>query len=325
MKFKSQKTLTAGLIAVVLLFFASFTSEGQEKKIVVAQDGSAAFKTIAEAISSIPEGNTTPVVILVKNGIYKEKLTFPKTKSNIRLIGEDVNRTILTYDDYASKKDSAGKDIGTSRSASVFVLSNDFIAENITFENSSGPVGQALAISVGGDRVFFKNCRFLGFQDTIYTSGGTTHQYFYNCYIEGTVDFIFGAATAVFEKCEIFCKRGGYITAASTPEGQKYGYIFRECKITGTAPENSFFLGRPWRPYAKVVFIKCELPALIKAEGWHNWGKESNEKTAFYAEYKNKGEGFQPDKRVRWSRQLTKKEASEYTLEEIFVDWKPGK
>ncbi|WP_242696009.1 pectinesterase family protein [Desertivirga brevis] len=295
----------------------------KKKQIVVALDGSGDFKTVSAAINSVPDNNSSTIVIYIKNGIYKEKLTIPKLKTNIALVGEDVNKTILTYDDYASKKDKAGKDIGTSRSASVFVLCNDFVAENITFENSSGPVGQALAMSVGGDKVFFKNCRFLGFQDTIYTSGGNTRQYFYKCYIEGTVDFIFGAAIAVFDECEIFCKRSGYITAASTPEGQKFGYVFRECKITGSAPDNSFFLGRPWRPYARVVFLKCDLPALIKAEGWDNWRKESNEQTAFYAEYKNKGKGFQPNKRVKWSKQLTKEEAKEYSTTNIFGGWNP--
>ena len=274
---------------------------------------------------SVPDSNSSPVIIYIKNGIYKEKLTIPESKTNITLLGQDVNKTILTYDDYASKKDSEGKDIGTSRSASVFVFCDDFVAENITFENSSGPVGQALALSVGGDKVFFKNCRFLGFQDTMYTFGGTSRQYFYKCYIEGTVDFIFGAATAVFDKCEIFCKRSGYITAASTPEGQKFGYVFKDCKITGSAPEKSFYLGRPWRPYAQVVFIKCDLPAIIRPEGWHNWGKESNEQTAFYAEYSNKGEGFEPEKRVKWSKQLSKEEASKYTLENVFGGWKPGR
>jgi len=322
-----MKILTKALFLLcpLILCFFCLQLSAKPKQIIVAQDGSGTFKTVTEAIMSVPDSNSSPVIIYIKNGIYKEKLTIPESKTNITLLGQDVNKTILTYDDYASKKDSEGKDIGTSRSASVFVFCDDFVAENITFENSSGPVGQALALSVGGDKVFFKNCRFLGFQDTMYTFGGTSRQYFYKCYIEGTVDFIFGAATAVFDKCEIFCKRSGYITAASTPEGQKFGYVFKDCKITGSAPEKSFYLGRPWRPYAQVVFIKCDLPAIIRPEGWHNWGKESNEQTAFYAEYSNKGEGFEPEKRVKWSKQLSKEEASKYTLENVFGGWKPGR
>jgi len=313
-------------IGFTVLFLSALTLSGlaKGKQIIVAQDGTGNFKTIKEAINSVPDNNSRTIIIYIKNGVYKEKLDIAKNKTNITLLGQDVNKTIITYDDYASKKDSAGKNIGTSGSTSVYIRCDNFSAENITFENSSGPVGQAVALSAGGDKVFFKNCRFLGFQDTIYTFGNTARQYFYKCYIEGTVDFIFGAATAVFEKCDIFCKRGGYITAASTPEGQKYGYVFLGCKIIGK-PEKSFFLGRPWRPYASVVFIKCNLPAFIKPEGWHNWGKQDNEKTAFYAEYKNKGRGYLPEKRVPWSKQLTKEQAEQYSVKEIFGDWEPKK
>ena len=313
-------------IGFTVLFLSALTLSGlaKGKQIIVAQDGTGNFKTIKEAINSVPDNNSSTIIIHVKNGVYKEKLDIAKNKTNITLLGQDVNKTIITYDDYASKKDSAGKNIGTSGSTSVYIRCDNFSAENITFENSSGPVGQAVALSAGGDKVFFKNCRFLGFQDTIYTFGNTARQYFYKCYIEGTVDFIFGAATAVFEKCDIFCKRGGYITAASTPEGQKYGYVFLGCKIIGK-PEKPFFLGRPWRPYASVVFIKCNLPAFIKPEGWHNWGKQDNEKTAFYAEYKNKGRGYLPEKRVPWSKQLTKEQAEQYSVKEIFGDWEPKK
>lgn len=302
----------------------SITIYAKSKRIVVAQDGSGDCTTVAAAIQAVPDHNPDRIVIYIKNGVYKEKLDIPATKTNITLLGQDVDQTVLTFDDYASKKNSSGNNIGTSGSTSVFIRCNNFRAENITFENSSGPVGQAVAVSVGGDRVFFKNCRFLGYQDTIYTFGNTNRQYFYKCYIEGTVDFIFGAATAVFEKCNIFCKRGGYITAASTPEGQKYGYVFIDCKITGDAPEKSVYLGRPWRPYAHVVWINCDLPALIRPEGWHNWGKESNEQTVFYAEYKNKGTGFHPNQRISWSKQLTRRQAGIYSPKIILGDWKPA-
>ena len=319
MKYSIKPVLA--LVAILLLLNPVFA---EKNRIVVAQDGTGMFRTVAEAIRSVPDNSSTGIVIFIKNGVYKEKLDIPKSKVNITMIGEDVDKTIITFDDYASKKDASGKNIGTSGSTSVYVRCDSFTAENITFENSSGPVGQAVALSVGGDKVVFRNCRFLGFQDTIYTFGNTARQYFYKCYIEGTVDFIFGAATALFEKCEIFCKRSGYITAASTPEGQKFGYVFLNCKISGNASEKSFYLGRPWRPNAQVVFIKCELPALIKPEGWHNWGKESNEQTAFYAEYKNRGAGSQPQNRVSWSRQLTKEEAAAYTKKNMFGDWDPG-
>ena len=241
----------------------------------------------------------------------------------VKIIGESLDKTIITYDDYAAKKNIFGEEKGTSGSASFYVYGDDFTAENITFQNSSGPVGQAVAVQVIGDKAHFKNCRFLGFQDTLYTYGYGSRQFYENCYIEGATDFIFGSATSVFKNCEIYCKKGGmYITAASTPDSTKYGYVFFDCEIKGEEG-TSYFLGRPWRPYAKVIFINSNLGAFIKPEGWDPWGKESNKQTAFYAEYQNKGLGFKPDERVKWSRQLTSEEAKSYTLENIFRGWKP--
>ena len=288
---------------------------------VVAKDGSGDFKTVQEAINAVPDFRNKTTVIFIKNGVYKEKLILPASKNKVKFIGESVDKTILTYDDYASKKNIFGEKMGTTGSSSFFIFGNDFTAENITFENSSGPVGQAVAVRVTGDRAVFKNCRFLGFQDTLYTQGYGSRQYYSNCYIEGTVDFIFGAATAVFNNCEIYCKKSGYITAAATPDTVKYGYVFLNCRITGDAPENSFYLGRPWRPHAKTVFVNCSMGKHIKPEGWNNWSNPANEKTAFYAEYKNSGKGFQPEKRVSWSHQLN--DAAEYTLTNIFEGWNP--
>lgn len=303
-------------------FFAT-PARAQQKRITVSADGQGDYRTVQEAINAVPDSTHPAVTIFIRKGVYKEKLTLPTGKAPIALIGEDVQQTILTYDDYASKQDAAGKNIGTSGSSSMFIRGSHVRAENITFENSSGAVGQAVAMWVGGDKVVFRNCRFLGFQDTLYTNGNQARQYFLNCYIEGTVDFIFGSATAVFENCTIFCKKGGYITAASTSQEQPYGYLFLRCKVTGDAADRAFYLGRPWRPYAHVAFINCELPAFIRPEGWHNWGKESNEQTARYVEYGNTGAGAATVGRVNWSKQLTKKEAGQYTVKRVFGDWRP--
>lgn len=310
------------LLSLIYLIVSSVVS-AQERHFTVAQDGSGDFKTVQEAINAVPDFRKVQTVIFIKNGVYKEKLILAPSKKMVKLVGESVEKTILTYDDYNQKKNVFGEEKGTSGSASFYIYGDDFSAESITFENSSGPVGQAVAVWSAGDRMKFKNCRFLGFQDTLYTYGYGSRQYYTDCYIEGTVDFIFGSSTAVFNNCDIFCKKQGYVTAASTPDSTKYGYVFLNCRIKGDAPENSFYLGRPWRPYAKVVFINCELGKHIKPEGWNNWGKESNEKTAYYAEYRNKGEGFKPIQRVRWSHQLTKEEAREYTIEKIFRGWNP--
>lgn len=290
---------------------------------VVATDGSGDFKTVQEAINAVPDFRKIPTTIFIKNGTYKEKLNLSASKKLVKMIGESVDKTILTFDDWAQKKNAFGEEKGTSGSSSFYIYGEGFSAENITFQNSAGPVGQAVALFVAGDKAKFTNCKMLGFQDTLYTYGYGSRQYYYKCYIEGTVDFIFGSSTAVFDDCEIFCKKGGYVTASSSPDTSKYGYVFINSKITGDAPANSFYLGRPWRPYAKAVFINCDLGNMIKAEGWNNWGKESNEKTAFYAEYNSKGAGANPNNRVKWSFQLNENTVKDYTLDKIFNGWSP--
>ncbi|MXN92331.1 pectin esterase [Flavobacterium sp. Sd200] len=300
-------------------------TEAKLYDIVVAKDGTGNYKTVQEAVNSVPSLKMTETKIFIKGGTYKEKLEIPKDKNNVTLIGENTEKVILTYDDYASKKNSEGQNIGTSGSASFIVTANNFTAKSITFENASGPVGQAVAVRIDGDKVVFDNCRFLGFQDTLYPREATSRQYYKNCYIEGTVDFIFGASTAVFDQCEIFAKAdGGYLTAASTPEKNQYGFVFLNCKLTTDSAANSYYLGRPWRNYAKTVFIKCNIGAHIKPEGWHNWDKREAESTTFYAEYLSEGMGRNTDSRVSWSRQLTQEQfTKDYTLKAIFKDWTP--
>ncbi|RVT71769.1 pectin esterase [Flavobacterium sufflavum] len=293
--------------------------------IVVAQDGSGDYKTVQEALNSIVSLKTKETRILIKNGVYKEKLEVIKDKNNISLIGESKENVILTYDDYASKKNSSGQDIGTSGSASFIVTADNFKAKNITFENSSGPVGQAVAVRIDGDKIIFDNCKFLGFQDTLYPRSTTSRQYYKNCYIEGAVDFIFGASTAVFDQCEIFAKQGGsYLTAASTNEKNPYGLVFLNCKLTTNSGNSSYYLGRPWRNDAKTVFIQCEMAGHIKAEGWHNWGKVDAQSTTFYGEYLSTGAGGNTTSRVNWSHLLTLEQfTNQYTLSAIFKDWTP--
>ena len=240
---------------------------------VVAQDGSGDFFTVQEAINAVPDfRKDVRTTILIRKGTYKEKLIIPESKINISLIGEDG--AILTYDGFANKKNVFGENMGTSGSSSCYIYAPDFYAENITFENSSGPVGQAVVCFVSADRVYFKNCRFLGFQDTLYTYSKQSRQYYEDCYIEGTVDFIFGWSTAVFNRCHIHSKRDGYVTAPSTDKGKKYGYVFYDCKLTAEPEATKVYLSRPWRPYAQAVFIRCELGKHILPVGWNNWGKK---------------------------------------------------
>jgi pectinesterase len=308
-------------IAILMSIVISPNLFGRDFDFVVAKDGSGDFITVQEAINAIPDFRKNRTTIFIKNGVYTEKLVLPASKTNVSFIGEDVEKTILTHNDFASKKNIFGEEMGTTGSTSFYIFGNGFLAQNITFENSSGPVGQAVAVRIDGDMVAFNNCRFLGFQDTLYPHGDNSRQYYKNCYIEGTVDFIFGWSTAVFDRCTIFCKDHGYITAPSTDENTGFGFVFLNCNITGDAPENSFYLGRPWRPYGKSVFIECNLDKHIKPEGWHNWGSIDKEKTAFFAEYKNSGIGADIEKRVKWSHQLSAEEAQQYTIKNILGEW----
>lgn len=290
---------------------------------VVAQDGSGDFKTVQEAVNAVPDFRKQITRIYVCKGVYKEKLVVAPCKQHIALYGEDG--AVLSYDDYAGKQNVFGENKGTSGSSSIYIYASDFYAENITFENTSGPVGQAVACFVAGDRVHFKHCRFLGFQDTLYTWGRNSRQFYDNCYIEGTVDFIFGASTAVFHRCHIHSKTGGYVTAPSTPQGARYGYVFYDCRLTAAdGLEGKVFLSRPWRPYAQTVFVRCELGNHIHPAGWNNWGKESNEQTVFYAEYQNTGEGAAIGGRVAYGHQLPNLRG--YEMHEVLAGadgWKP--
>lgn len=293
---------------------------------VVAQDGSGDFTTVQAAINAVPDYRKAgPTRIYIKKGMYKEKIVIAESKQNVQLIGEDG--AVLTYDDYAQKPNIFGEGKGTSGSGSIYIFGPDFFAENITFENTSGPVGQAVACHVAGDRAVFRRCRFLGFQDTLYTFGENTREYYEDCYIEGTVDFIFGKATAVFNRCELRSKRtGGFLTAPATPQGSNYGYVFYDCKLTADegVEAGSVWLSRPWRPYGKTVFIRCEMGQHIRPEGWNNWGKTDNERTAYYAEYQCYGKGADTSRRVAWSHQL--KDANAYVMTNILKGadgWNP--
>ena len=310
-------------VFILLILTPLFLKAQSTYDYTVATDGTGDFKTVQEAFNAVPDFRKNTTTIFVKKGVYKEKLILAGSKTNVKLIGEDRMNTIITYDDFASKKNKFGEEVGTTGSTSFYVFGDGFSAENITFENSSGAVGQAVAVRVDGDQVKFTHCRFLGFQDTLYPHGEKSRQYYKQCYIEGTVDFIFGWSTAVFDDCAIFCKKGGsYIAAASTLETTQHGFIFINCKITGDADENSFYLGRPWRPFAKTVFISCFLDKHIRPEGWHNWSKPDAEKTCYYAEYHSNGPGASDKTRVSWAHILNDEEAQAYNIDKVFGDWK---
>ncbi len=309
-----------GLLLLLSVVSAAWAQERQDT-IVVSRDGTGNFRTLQEAIESARAFMDYTVTIYVKNGVYKEKVIVPSWVENIDIIGEDRDKTIITYDDHANINK-----MGTFRTYTVKVEGRDITFKNLTIENNAAQLGQAVALHTEGDRLKFINCRILGNQDTIYTGAKFTRLYFKDCYIDGTTDFIFGPSTALFENCMIHSKRNSYVTAASTPKEAKYGYIFKHCKLTAEPGVDKVYLGRPWRPYAYTLFIECELGKHIVPAGWHNWGKQSNEETARYMEYKNTGEGANVSERVAWSKQLTKKEAEAVTVDAIFgtqSNWNP--
>ena len=326
------------LICVVIALIATLSAQAKDKydnpdTIVVSRDGTGQFRNISDAIEVCRAFMEYHKVIYVKKGTYKEKLIVNQWLTNIEICGEDRDKTIITWDDHANIQEDISpltthlspRKIGTFRTYTLKIQGSRITLKNITIENNSARLGQAVALHTEGDRLTFINCRFLGHQDTIYTGNAMTRLYFQDCYIEGTTDFIFGPSTAWFENCDIFCKADSYITAASTPQDVPYGYIFNNCRITTDKQVSKVYLGRPWRDYGYTLFMNCELPSQIRPEGWHQWRPEAV-KTARYMEYNNHGEGAATDKRVTWSRQLTKKEAQKITKEAVFNindSWNP--
>jgi len=315
-------------LSIGLLSFTFSKQKVTDKKYdyVVAKDGSGDFTTIQSAIEACKAFPEDRISIFIKNGVYHEKVFIPSWNNKISLIGESKDSTIISYDDYFKKIDKGRN--STFYTSTLLVQGNDFHAENLTIENTSGTVGQAVALSVEADRCSFSNCKFLGNQDTVYLAGENDRQYFESCYIEGTTDFIFGEATALFEKCTIKCKADSYITAASTPEGVAYGFVFKNCTIEAAPGVKNVSLGRPWRKYANVVYINCQMGDFIKPEGWSNWQGTDSFKTAYYAESNSSGAGANKNKRVSWSHQLTQRQVENYAMKNIFSgikSWDPLK
>src|SRR5215470_1253022 len=291
-------------LVVCIILTASLCAHSQ-KKIVVAQNGSGNYRTVQAALDAVPEGNNRVINILVKKGIYKEMIVVDARKNFVSLVGEDKDKTILTFNNHAGTRLENGDTLNTWTSASFFVYGNDFHAEGITFENNAGfTAGQAVALRVEGNRASFKNCKMIGSQDVLFLSGSGTKQYFSDCYIEGTTDFIFGAATAVFENCHIHSKKNSHVTAASTNTIIPFGFVFFNCRLTADSNINKVSLGRPWSPTASVAYINCWMDKHIVAAGWDNWKNPANEATARFAEYHSSGPGANVGSRVAWSRQL---------------------
>ena len=337
------RNLSQRFLLLLFVLVSSFCySVASAQDLVVAKDGTGNYTTVQAAIDAAPTGRTTPFRIFIKNGKYKEKINIPNTKPFIQLIGESVANVILTHDDYSGKPMPGGGTYGTSTSASVTVRAADFTAINITFENTTGESPQALALYVDGQRAAFKNCRFLGGQDTLYAGGNGAVQYYYNCYIDGTVDFIFGDARAVFDSCVIYPKTrsasgASYITAANTKSTEPYGYVFRDCIIPGNRGVTSYWLGRPWqndantaagaKSHNKTVFLNTTMSGVIRPEGWSTWDAGTDVSLITYGEYRSRkfdSSLVDVSQRVAWSKQFTAAEAAVYyNNSNLFGSWDP--
>jgi pectinesterase len=294
------------------------------KHLTVSQDGSGDFRTVQAALDAVPLHNNGKFILYIKKGLYREKLHLDSTKNQVQLLGEDRFNTILTYDDHPGMVSPKGDSINTRNSYSFLIAANDFGAKDLTFRNDAGfTAGQAVALEVRGDRAIFTSCRIIGNQDILFLNSPNSRQYYRDCYIEGTTDFIFGAATAWFENCHIHSKKNSHVTAASTPQDHPYGFIFNNCILTGDSSIHNASLGRPWRPYASVIYLHCYIDRHIRPEGWSTWNNTGSYKFSRFSEYKSYGPGGDPSARLPWSRQLTDADAQRITVSNIFGDWSP--
>ena len=288
---------------------------------VVAQDGSGEFTTIQAAMARIGMGSPErPATIYVRRGVYRELVHVQREKRYVRLLGEDPETTVLVYGLHAGMKGLDGEPIGTFRTPTLTVDADDFTVENLTIRNDAGPVGQAVAVAVHGDRVIFRDCRFQGHQDTVFLNRG--RHYFTGCSIEGTTDFVFGGATAWFEDCDLHALASSFITAASTPPEAAFGFVFHRCRVRVAEGEQSY-LGRPWRDHAATLFMRSELGKGVRPEGWNDWDKSWAQSTLRFREYGSTGPGADRARRVPWSRELTDAEAEGITPATVFGGWDP--
>lgn len=303
------------IIYLFIMLYGASVCADYKTELHVAQDGSGDFTSIQEAIDGAKAFPDERITIYIKNGVYNEKVKVHAWNNRLTLKGESAEGVIIRWGDFFDKMDRGRN--STFHTATLLVQGDAFCAENLVVENTAGAVGQAVAVAVEADRAVFESCRMIGNQDTLYADGANARQHYKNCTIEGTTDFIFGGATALFENCIIHSKADSYITAASTPEGRPYGFVFLQCKLTAAGDVTKVYLGRPWRSYAKTVFVQCEMGGHVRPEGWNNWNAPEKEQTVFYAEAGNVGPGADTSKRVPWVRRLSDEEVKRYSAEEI--------
>lgn len=303
-------------LAFAALLLVSCGQQAPKRDYVVDCSGGGDFTTLQACLDALPSKSAQWRTVTVRPGTYHEKVTVDVYKNRLRIVGEGDVR--IVWNDH-SGKEVDGYTMTTYDCWTMSVQADEVWLENLTVENDAGRVGQAVALETRGDRIRIERCRLLGDQDTFFTKGYVSRVYVKDCYIEGTTDFIFGPSIVLFDDCEIHCKHNSYITAASTTERNKYGYVFRGCRVTAAEGVTKLYLGRPWKSTARTVWLGCELPSAIRPEGWHNWGSPERERTAYYAEWRCTGPGADRSQRAAWSHELTDAEAAEYTPEQIYA------
>ena len=289
----------------------------EECDYVVDAAGDGDYERLQAAIDGAKSFPSERVSIFVRDGVYEEKVTLHAWNTTLDLVGESVEGTVITHDDHFDRVDRGRN--STFFTHTLKVRGNDAVVRNLTVRNTAGPAAdQAVALHVDADRAGFENCRFEGDQDTVYLAGEGARQYFRDCYVEGTTDFVFGGATAVFEDCEIRSKADSYVTAASTPQSERFGFVFRDCAFTAEPEVSEVSLGRPWRDHAHVAVLDSRLGSHVRPEGWHNWSRPEAEKTVTYVEYDNSGPGAaDAGERVPWARALSSSEVERYATEAV--------
>lgn len=312
----------ACLWVLMTLCYPPLQVSAQEKspvEVVVAKDGSGDFTSIQKAIESSKSYPPKRLVIRIKNGVYEEAVRIPVWNPDITLIGESRDSTIIRQENYFGKVHKGRN--STFYTATMRIEASGIRLQHLSIENSAGPVGQAIALLVSGDRCILLDCKIKGHQDTFFATGEHTRVYLQDCYISGTTDFLFGDATVLLYKCQLYCLSDSYIVAASTNKGQPYGFVMDHCSVLAAPGVGHVLLGRPWRPYARTVWLNAQMGSFIAPAGWDNWRDTANQKTAYYAEYASKGKGARPEMRAKWSHQLTQRQASKYAHEKILGNW----
>lgn len=308
------------IVAAFMGFFSHLAFA--EVHFVVGSAPGADFSSIQDAVDAVPNSNTVRHVIDIMPGTYMERVIVPDDKQYVTLRGHglDPSDTVLTFNEPADALPNE-----STNHATLVVRSKDFVAENMTFENTYGVGKQALAAYLRGDRSIFDNVRFLGNQDTLRSE--KSRHYLHDVYVEGTVDFIYGRGQAYFENATIYAKSSGYVTAQAREAAEETnGFIFKDSTITGSASSGSVYLGRPWQAYSRTVFIDTKMSDVINSQGWSQWGGNSNHLTAYYAEYNSMDLAGNPiitSNRVSWSHQLTAQELDPYSKVNWLNGWNP--